>query len=75
MTKKKLLAFLESYPDDAEVVIEVHDTSLHEDLYDFYVDGISWTRIQDNQMKHCHELRLTAINHHDTSGQPLTHQS
>ena len=44
MTKKKLLDLLSAYPDNAEVVIEVHDTSLHEDLYDFYVDGISWTR-------------------------------
>jgi hypothetical protein len=66
MTKKKLLAFLEAYPDDAEVVIEVHDTSLNEDLYDFYVDGVSWTCIEENQMKHRHELRLTAINHNES---------
>tara|TARA_R100000951_G_scaffold56787_1_gene47700 strand:- start:10738 stop:10941 length:204 start_codon:yes stop_codon:yes gene_type:complete len=65
MKKKKLLAFLEAYPDDAEVVIEVHDTSLNEDLYDFTVDGVSWTRIEENQMKHRHELRLTAINHNE----------
>jgi hypothetical protein len=63
MTKKKLLDLLSAYPDNAEVVIEVHDTSLNEDLYDFTLDPISWTRIDGNQMIDMHELRLTAINH------------
>ena len=35
MTKKQLLDLIAEYPDDAEVVIEVHDTTLYEDLYDF----------------------------------------
>ena len=66
MKKKQLLDLLSAYPDNAEVVIEVHDTSLHEDLYDFYVDGISWTRFNtDNTSEEMHELRLTAINHND----------
>ena len=66
MTKKKLLDLLSAYPDNAEVVIEVHDTSLHDDLYDFYVDGISWNRFNtDNTSEEMHELRLTAINHND----------
>ncbi len=58
MTKKQLLDLIAQYPDDAEVVIEVHDTTLHEDLYDFTLDPISWTRIDGNQMTNMHELRL-----------------
>ena len=65
MTKKKLLELVAQYPDDAEVVIEVHDTSLHEDLYDFTLDPISWTRIDGNQMTNMHELRLCPIEHTD----------
>ena len=34
MTKKQLLDLIAEYPDDAEVVIEGHDTTLHEDLYE-----------------------------------------
>jgi hypothetical protein len=44
MTKKQLLDLIAEYPDDAEVVIEVHDTTLYEDLYDFTLDPISWVR-------------------------------
>ena len=67
MTKKKLLALLEAYPDNAEVVIEVHDTCLHEDLYDFSVDGISWTRFNtDNTSEEMHELRLTPIKNRES---------
>lgn len=58
MNKKQLLDLLSEYPDNAEVVIEVHDTTLNEDLYDFTIDPISWTRIDGNQMINMHELRL-----------------
>ena len=58
MNKKELLDILSAYPDNAEVVIEVHDTTLNEDLYDFTIDPISWTRIDGNQMINMHELRL-----------------
>ena len=61
MTKKQLLELLAQYPDDASVVIEVHDTTLYEDLYDFTLDPISWTRIDGNQMTNMHELRLCPI--------------
>ena len=69
MTKKQLLDLIAQYPDDAEVVIEVHDTTLHEDLYDFTLDPISWARFDnttDNPMdafdyKTMHELRLCPI--------------
>ena len=69
MTKKQLLDLIAQYPDDAEVVIEVHDTTLHEDLYDFTLDPISWARFDnetDNPMdsfdyKMMHELRLCPI--------------
>ena len=62
MTKKQLLDLIAQYPDDAQVVIEVHDTSLHEDLYDFTLDSISWTRFNpDHTSENMHELRLCPI--------------
>ena len=69
MTKKQLLDLIAEYPDDAEVVIDVHDTTLYEDLYDFTLDPISWYRFDnttDNPMdsfdyKIMHELRLCPI--------------
>ena len=71
MTKKQLLDLIAEYPDEAEVVIEVHDTTLYEDLYDFTLDPISWDRFNtttDNPMdsfdyKTMHELRLCPIKH------------
>lgn len=66
MTKAELIDAMREYPDDALVVIEVHDTMLSEDLYDFTFDGVSWTRFNtDNTSEEMHELRLTAINHHE----------
>ncbi len=67
MTKKELTDLLSDYPDDAVVVIEVHDTELHEDLYDFTFDVISWTRFdfKNNTQEQVPELRLCAINHGD----------
>jgi len=69
MTKKQLLDLLSKYPDSAEVVIEVHDTELHEDLYDFTLDPIQMTRFNtetSNPMdafdyKTMYELRLCPI--------------
>ena len=64
MTKKQLLDLIAEYPDDAEVVIEVHDTTLHEDLYDFTLDPIQWTRFHANGTStgvQMHELRLCPI--------------
>ena len=62
MTKKQLLDLIAEYPDDAEVVIEVHDTALHEDLYDFTLDPVSWTRFYANDTsENMHELRLCPI--------------
>ena len=65
MTKKELIDFMSDYPDDALVVIEVHDTTLYEDLYDFTFDGVSWKRFdfKANTEQEMHELRLCAINH------------
>jgi hypothetical protein len=62
MTKKQLLDLISEYPDHAEVVIEVHDTTLHEDLYDFTLDPISW-RFPDGTSTELqmHELRLCPI--------------
>ena len=66
MTKKELIDLIAQYPDDAEVVIEVHDTELHEDLYDFTLDPISLTRFHVNGPSpikgvQMHELRLCPI--------------
>ena len=65
MTKTELIDLIAEYPDDASVVIEVHDTSLHEDLYDFTLDCVSWTRFEPGRQTEMHELRLTAINHNE----------
>ena len=63
MTKKQLIDLIAEYPDEAEVVIEVHDTALYEDLYDFTLDPIQWTRFDFNEDSHetVHELRLCPI--------------
>ena len=67
MTKKQLLDLIAEYPDDSEVVIEVHDTTLHEDLYDFTLDPISWTRFNTTApfRVNMHELRLCPIEHNN----------
>jgi hypothetical protein len=66
MTKAELIDAMREYPDDSLVVIEVHDTMLSEDLYDFYFEPIDMG-IDSRTGKHQgHELRLTAINHHET---------
>ena len=65
MTKKELIDLMAGYPDDAPVVIEGHDTALHEDLYDFTFDAISWTRFEPGRQTEMNELRLTPINHNE----------
>ena len=63
MTKKELLKLLAPYPDRAEVVIEVHDTTLNEDLYNFTFDPTEWKRFDfdSNTEEQMHELRLCPI--------------
>tara|TARA_R110002072_G_scaffold185897_1_gene342823 strand:+ start:283 stop:498 length:216 start_codon:yes stop_codon:yes gene_type:complete len=63
MTKKELLKLLAPYPDDAEVVIEVHDTTLNEDLYNFTFDPIEWKRFDfdSNTEEQMYEIRLCPI--------------
>ena len=40
MTKAELIKALEGFNDNDHVVVEVHDTVLNEDLYNFEVDYI-----------------------------------
>lgn len=54
MTKKELIQQISDYRDDDPVVIEVHDYTAHEDLYDFYVDPI---KLDEDYT----EIRLTII--------------
>jgi len=59
MTKKQLLDLISDYPDNSEVVIEVHDTTLHEDLYDFTLDAIHMSGFATQEPQY--ELRLCPI--------------
>jgi hypothetical protein len=63
MTKKQLIESIKHLPDDAEVVVEVHDNTLHEDLYDFTLDPIEWTRFSfdDKPQKDMCEIRICPI--------------
>lgn len=69
MTKAELIDALRDYHDDDLVVIEVHDTTLSEDLYDFTLDAV-WLGVPKGSHpaigREQHEIRLSAINHHDT---------
>ena len=66
MTKAELIEALSKYHDDDQVVINVHDTVLHEDIYDFTFDAI-WLGVPRGQhpaiAREQHELHLCAINH------------
>ena len=41
MTKAELIQALEGFNDNDHVVVEVHDTVLNEDLYNFEVDFVT----------------------------------
>ena len=65
MTKAELIDELREYPDDSLVVIEVHDTTLYEDLYDFTFDAIHMSGFATQKPKY--ELRLSAVNHRENN--------
>ncbi len=70
MTKAELIDAMREYPDDSLVVIEVHDTMLAEDLYDFTFDAVDMLRPSaECPIENQYELRLTAINHHEKKKQ------
>jgi hypothetical protein len=72
MTKAELLDALSDYHDDDLIVVNVHDTELYEDNYDFYVDGIvvgrelirhpSGHQSKDRIIER-YEIHITPINH------------
>jgi hypothetical protein len=67
MTKAELIDAMREYPDDSLVVIEVHDTMLAEDHYDFTLDAVDMLRPSaECPIENKYELRLTAINHHES---------
>ena len=55
MTKAELIKALEGFNDDDQVVVEVHDTELYENLYDFAVDYIKISEVHT-------EIRICPIN-------------
>ena len=63
MTKAELIDALRDFKDDDLVVIMVHDTTAHEDTYDFYVEGVYLDPLHNNCES---EIQLTLINHNDT---------
>lgn len=62
MTKKQLIDSLSDFKDDDLVVIMVHDTTAHEDIYDFYVDAVYLDPLHNNCES---EIQLTLINHNN----------
>lgn len=60
-SKKELMEALEGTNDNDIVVIEVHDTVLHEDLYSFYVDIVDGVKLENGEV--VNEIRFTAIPH------------
>ena len=62
MTIKELKEILKDYNDNDVVVVEVFDTTLHEDLYSFYVDEIDGVMTSNGLVS---EIRICPINHHN----------
>lgn len=58
MTKKELFEALEGFNDNDTVVVEVFDTVLYEDLYDFTTDDI-------DKGDGTNEIRLCPVPHND----------
>jgi len=63
MTKKQLIESIKHLPDDAKVVVDIHDTTLYEDLYDFTLDSVEWTHFSfaDKPYKDMCEIRICPI--------------
>lgn len=58
MTKKQLLEALKDFRDDDIIVVEVFDTTLYEDLYEFTIDYIEVN-------PELTEIRICPINHYE----------
>lgn len=65
MRVKELKKLLEQYNDEDVVVVEVHDTVLHEDLYEFELDNIDFHVDSNGLPERRTEVRICPINHRD----------
>ena len=61
MTKGELIEALSGYADDDIIVVEVHDTVLHEDLYDFTIDVVEGLQMMDGSV--IREIRICPVQH------------
>lgn len=65
MTKGELIEALSGYADDDIIVVEVHYTVLHEDLYDFTIDVIEGVLLHDQYGNPLigKEIRICPVQH------------
>ena len=76
MTVADFREYLEGYKPTDHILIDVHDTVLYEDLYDFDFDAVRMDMGTDGPVMH--ELRLNVFNHNprdEASKNRLAHKN